>query len=60
MKVFHGAESTSFFTNKILMMPHNFKRLNNVEAFKQNIKKWQSESYPCGLRAVFLSNLGFL
>ena len=46
--VCHGSEDVSFLGPKIWdMLPSHYKDIDNSNTFKNNIKKWKPENYPC-------------
>ena len=58
--VFNGTESISILGPKIWnALPEYLKRINSVNSFKNEIKKWISEC-PCRLCKNFIARVGFI
>ena len=42
------------------LVPDKLKQLDDVHAFKEEIKKWKSKNCPCRLCKTYLQNVGFI
>ena len=59
--VYHGTESLSFLGPKIWdLVPFDIKKSENVDIFKDRIKKWICDECPCRLCKTFVKDLGFI
>ena len=59
--VYHGSESLSFLRPKIWdMLPDDYKDIDNLNIFKNKIKKWKPENCPCRLCKVYINSIGFV
>ena len=59
--VYHGSESISFLVPKIWnILPDRMENVNNIKAFKMQIKKKKSENFRCRLCKVYVQNVGFV
>ena len=57
----HGLESVRFLGPKIWeSLPNDFKNKESADSFKTAIKRWKSESCPCGLCKTYLQNIDYL
>ena len=41
------------------MLPDDYKDIDNLNTFKNKIKKWQPENCPCRLCKVYINNIDF-
>ena len=57
---FHGSESVSFLGPKLWDMPDDCKNIDNLNTFKNEIKKWKPENSPCRLCKIYINNIGFV
>ena len=58
--VYHGSESVSLLGLKIWnMLPNDYKDINNLNTFKNKIKKWKPDNCPCRLCKVYINNIVF-
>ena len=53
----HGFESLAYLGPKYGRLHHNFKRIDSLKNFKNAIKKWKPELYPCRLYKIYIQNL---
>ena len=59
--VYHGSESLSFLRPKIWdMLPDDYKDIDNLNIFKNKIKKWKPENCPCRLCKVYINSISFV
>ena len=59
--VYHGSESLSFLRPKTWdMLPDDYKDIDNLNIFKNKIKKWKPENCPCRLCKVYINSIGFV
>ena len=59
--VYHGTESLAFLGPKIWdLVPDEIKTSENVDIFKNKIKKWIPDNCPCRLCRVYIQNIGFI
>ena len=59
--VYNDTESLSYLGPIIWdLVPNELKDIGNLAAFKQAIKKWSPEKFPCVLCKVYISNVGFI
>ena len=59
--VYHGTESVGFLGAKIwALLPISLKNIDNINAFKKEIKKWKPKNCPCRLCKVYVQNVGFV
>ena len=42
------------------MLPDNSKEIDDLNTFKNKIKNWKSQNYPCGLCNVYINNIDFV
>ena len=55
-----GSESVSFLGPRIWdMLLDNYKNIDNLNTFKNRIKKWKPENCPCRFCKVYINNIGF-
>ena len=58
---FHGTESLSYLGPNIWdLVPKELKELSNLSAFKNAIKKWKPQNWPCRLCKKYIRNIGFI
>ena len=56
-----GSESVSFLETKIWdMLPDDDKYRDNLNTFKNKIKKWKTKNCPFRLCKVYINNIGFV
>ena len=59
--IYHGTESLAFLGPKIWdLVPDEIKTSENVDIFKNKIKKWIPDNCPCRLCRVYIQNIGFI
>ena len=59
--VLYGTESLSYLGPKIWnLVPSEFRDCATEQIFRQKIKKWKPDRFPCRLCKIYISNLGFL
>ena len=59
--VYHGTESLAFLGPKIWdLVPDEIKTSENINIFKDKIKKWVPENCPCRLCRTYIQNVGFI
>ena len=59
--VYHGSESITNLGPRIWnFVPDGLKELNSISSFKNKIKRWQPEIYPCRLCKTYISRVSFL
>ena len=58
--VYHGSERVSLLGPKIWnMLPDDYKDINNLNTFKNKIKKWKLDNCPWRLCKVYINNIVF-
>ena len=58
--VFHGTESISYLGPVIwYILPDSYKSIPNFSVFKNRIKKWKLENWPCRLCKTYIFRLAF-
>ena len=59
--VHNGTETVSFLGRRIWhMLPASIRNIDSIAAFKNAIKKWKPENFPCRLCKVYVENIGFI
>ena len=59
--VFHGQASIRYLGPLIWqLVTYEFKDLNTVSAFKEDIKEWKPNNCPCRLCKTYFGNVGFI
>ena len=59
--VYHGTDSISYLGPKIWdILTDDYKTIENLNTFKNKIKKWKPKICPCRLCKVYIDRLGFL
>ena len=59
--VYHGGESISFLGPNIRnMLVDDYKDIDNLNTFKNKIKKWKPNNCPCRLCKIYISNISFV
>ena len=59
--VYHDIESLAFLGPKIwVSVPDEIKTSENVDIFKNKIKKWIPDNCPWRLCRVYIQNIGFI
>ena len=59
--VHYGTESLSFLGLKIWkLVPLEIKNLTSLQIFKNKIKTWVPESFPCRLCKLYVQDVGFI
>ena len=58
---YHGSKSASFLGTKIWdMLTDDYKDTDNLNTFKNKIKKWKPENCPSRLCKVYIKNFSFV
>ena len=56
----HERKSVSFLGHKIWdIQPDDNKNIDNLNTFKNKIRKWKPDNCPCRLK-VYIKNIGFV
>ena len=59
--VYFGSKSLSSLAPKIWdLAPDSFKNGNSLERFKNRIKTWTTDKYPCRICKVYISQVRFI
>ena len=57
----HGLESIRILGPKIWdLLPNEMKLVENINSFKEKIKKWKVVNCPCRLCKVYVRGVGYL
>ena len=59
--VYHGTESLSYLGPKVWdILPNIYKNIDSLHKFKEAIKKWKPENFPCRICKKYIANVGFI
>ena len=61
IKPLYGTETLSYLGPKIWdLVPSDIRDRITEQIFRQKIKKWKPDRYPCRLCKIYIPNLGFI
>ena len=59
--VSQGSENASLVGPKVRdMLLDDYKDADNLDTFKNKVKKWKPGNCPCRLRKIYINNIGFI